>query len=182
MAKLDELIEELRESDREDDAQELEKLKGSTLRTKAAKADELEKERDQLAAKVAELETAPKRTKAFEEYGIDLGNLSKAERALLEKYDGELDSDSIGALVEEFELPVNESSTNETDTNEAPAAAKIAQAARRSQDGGSGNKAATVTPQDANGWAIDKQLRFAQQHPDEWEQLKRGETVVGVAA
>lgn len=35
----------------------------------------------------------------------------------------------------------------------------------------------TLTPEDVNGWAVDKQMRFLNAHPDDYERLLRGEPV-----
>lgn len=177
MARLDDLIEEYRSDGRDEDAGELEKLRGSTLRQKAARADELEKKVVELEAKAKELEYRPARDAAFRDYGIDVEALSKAERKILESYDGELNAEAISNLVEEYELPT---SSEEGDGNEQPAAERVAQAARSSETG-RGKKAPTVSPADISAWPMEKKLGFADAHPEAWEALKRGETVTGIA-
>jgi hypothetical protein len=180
MARLDDLIEELRSDGREDDAQELERLSGSQLRQKAQKTDQLEKELEQLKAENAGLKRGPAARKAFEDYGVDLSGLSKAERKVIESYDGELTEDEIGKLVEEYDLPVVASS-EENDGEEQPAAQRVAQAARSSESG-RGKTVPTVSPADVAGWPMEKKLGFADKNPDAWEALKRGESVTGVSA
>lgn len=176
MADLDALIEELRTDGREDDAAELEKLRGSSLRKQAGEAEKLRKERDELQAKVESFEAAPKRTKAFQDYGIDLDGLSKAERRVLEAYDGELDREAIAAFVDEFDLPLAEG-TEEESGDEEPAAKKVADAAKKNP---STRGVPRITAEDANGWSTEKLLRFQEQHGAEFEALKRGETVTGI--
>lgn len=178
MADLDALIEELRNDGREDDATELEKLRGSNLRKQAGEAEKLRQRAEAAEAKVEKLESAPKRDKAFRDFGIDLDNLTKAERKVLESFDGDLDKEAISEFVEEYELPLAEGS-NEEPTDEEPAAARVAAAAKRNP---SGRGVTTIKPADANAWSTEKLLRFREQHADEYEALKRGETVTGVPA
>ncbi len=182
MAKLDELIEELREDGREDDAKELESLRGSSLRKKAGEAEKLSKENESLKAKLEGLEKAPKIRDAFEKYGVDLSTLSKLERKAIEAYDGELDEDAIATFVEDNELPVGEEGEKPDEaTDDKPAAQRVAQAARQSGEG-RGNKAPKITPDDAEKWQADKWMSFKGDHPEEAEALMRGEEVVGVTA
>lgn len=181
MGKLEDLIDELREDGREDDAEELEKLKGSNLRKRVGEAEKAIKERDELKAQVEKLQAAPKRAKAFEDFGVDLENLSKAERKILDSYDGDLDEDAIGKLVEEFDLPLTEEGSAEDKTEETPAAEKVARAARKSGEGSKGGKA-EITPDQAAEWSADKFMKFVEDHPEEAEALKRGESVIGLTA
>lgn len=176
MARLDDLIEEYRQDGREEDAAELEQLRGSTLRQKAAQADRLQKEIDSLRSENESLKRGPAAKAAFEDYGIDLESLSKAERRILESYDGELTEQAIGNLVEEYELPTVSS---EEAGDEQPAAAQVAQAARSSETG-RGKKAPVVKPEDISGMSMEQKLGFADKHPEAWEALKRGETVTGI--
>lgn len=179
MAKLDELIDELREDGREDDASELEKLRGSTLRKQAEAASKLQSELESVKAKLEAVEKAPKVRSAFEKYGVDLDSLSKLERRAVENYDGDLDEDAIAAFVEENELAVAERDDQEQE--EAPAAERVAQAARTSAQG-RGGKAPKITPDEASEWNAGKWMAFKQEHPQEAEALMRGEEVVGLTA
>lgn len=181
MAKLDELIEELREQGREDDVEELEKLRGSTLRQKAQRAEQLEKELADERAKREALEKGPKVEKAFKDAGVDFDSLSKLERKAIEGYDGELDEEAIEAFIEENELSVTEAS-DEAKADEEPAAAKVAKAARRSGESRGGSKTPQITPADAADWSMEKRLAFMDEHPNEYEALLRGETLTGVKA
>lgn len=180
MAKLDELIDELREDGREDDASELEKLRGSTLRKQAEAASKLQSELESVKAKLEAVEKAPKVRDAFTKYGVDLDSLSKLERRAVENYDGDLDEDAIAAFVEENELAVADGAGQEQE-QEAPAAKKVAEAARSSAQG-RGGKAPKVTPDEAAAWDAGKWMAFKTEHPEEAEALMRGEEVVGLTA
>lgn len=180
MSRLDDLIEEMRQDGREDDAKELEQLSGSELRKKAGDAEKLRKENEGLKAQVEKIEALPKRDKAFRDYGIDLDNLSKAERRVLESYEGDLEKDSIAEFVEEFEIPLLEETEGEkSEETEKPAAERIA---RQAQKNASGRGVPVIKANEANEWSTEKLLRFREQHPEEYEALKRGETVTGVPA
>jgi hypothetical protein len=183
MAKLDELIEELRNDGREEDAGELEKLRGSELRKKAEKAAALEKERDELKQKLEKVEKTPKVRDAFAKAGVDLDSLSKLERKAIESYDGDLDEDAIGDFIEENELPVASGDGSEQQGGEEePAAKKVAQAARRSGEGRGGHTAPAITPDDAAAWSADRWAAFHDEHPEEAELLLAGKNVVGMTS
>lgn len=179
MATLDELIEELRDQGREEDAGELEKLSGSTLRKKAQDADKFEKQLADAIAKVERLERAPKAEKAFKDAGVDFDQLSKLERKAIESYAGELDEEAIGSFIEENELSVEEGSDEGSDDDEEPAAAKVAKAARRSDDGKRGSKTPKVSPEDISKMPMDERFAFREANPETWDRLMRGETVTG---
>lgn len=176
MARLDEIIDDLRSEGRVEDAEELEKLRGSSLRKKAEAAEKWEREYSELKGKLEKLESIPVREKAFKDYGIDVEGLSKAERKILEGYDGELDAEAIGALVEEYELPV---SAQEGETGPETEAQRVTTAARRA-DQGRGGKAPVLKPEDVAEWSMEKKVGFADANPEAWEALKRGEAVPGV--
>lgn len=183
MAKLDDLIEELREQGREEDAEELEKLSGSTLRKKAGNADRLEKELADTKAKLDALEKGPKVRKAFEKAGVDFESLSRLERKALEGYDGDLDEEAVEAFIEENELSVtDESAEGDEEKDAEPAAAKVAKAARRSDSSKGGSAIPKIAPGDVKEWAMDKRVAFADANPEAWEALKSGQTVTGVKA
>lgn len=173
MARLDDLIEEYRTDGRDDDAEELEKLRGSTLRQKASRTEALEKELADLKSENESLKRGPEARKAFEDYGIDLENLSKAEQKVLEAYDGDLTAEAISKVVEEYELPTT---SEDAGGDEKPAAERVAQAARNSESG-RGKKAPTLAPSEVSEWSMEKRVGFADAHPEAWEALKRGETV-----
>jgi hypothetical protein len=179
MAKLDDLIEEYREQGRDEDAEELEKLRGSTLRTKAQNADKFEKENADLKAENERLKRGPKARAAFEKAGINFENLSKLERKAIEAYDGDLDDEDIESFIEENELSVDDEAPDGDEAkDEEPAAAKVAKAARRS--GERKGDPTKITPEMANDWSMEQRLTFMDEHPEEYEQLLQGETVTGV--
>jgi hypothetical protein len=179
MPKLDDLIEELRGDGRDEDAEELEKLRGSTLRKQAEKAERLERELADEKSKRERLEKGPKVRKAFEKAGVDFEGLSKLERAAIEAYDGDLEDEDIESFIEENELSVKDESEEDTESkDDEPEAAKVAKAARRS--GERKGDPTKITPQMANEWSHEKRLAFLDEHPDEYEQLLQGETVTGV--
>jgi hypothetical protein len=168
------LIDEMREQGRDDEADELEKLSGSSLREKARAAERLEKENADLKAKLDKVEAAPKIKKAFEDFGVDFEALTKAEKKMLEGYDGELDDEAVAAFVEEFEFPLSEANDAE-EGDETPPAERIANQAK---SGGGRTKTPGVSPADVSGWSIERSMAFMDSHPEEWEALKRGETVI----
>lgn len=175
MSRLDDLIAELQEQGRDEDVEELEKLSGSTLRKKAAEAEKLERENAELKAQIEKAAKAPAIKKAFEEYGVNLDELSKLERKAIESYDGEVDEEAIAAFVEDNELPLIPNAGNQEGEEPAPAE-RISAAARNS-----GRTAtATIKPTDLAGMSMDRMLALRDAHPDEWEALKRGETVTGI--
>jgi hypothetical protein len=179
MANLDEIIESLREDGREDEASELEKLRGSTLRKKAEEAAKIQKERDDAVAELTRLKTGPAREKAFRDYGVDFDALRPAEKRALEQLDGELDEAKVEELVRELDLPLVEEGGNaESETEEKSGAQQVAAAARRAPAGGG---ATTLKPEEVASWAPDKLARLYEKHPDEYEALLRGETVTGIA-
>ena len=116
MAKLDDLIEELSEQGRDEDVAELEKLRGSSLRKQAGRAQELESRVKELEDELSETKAAPARAAALKEYGVDVDSLSKAEKAVIAGLKGELTREAIAELVEEYDLPVAQGSGETTDT------------------------------------------------------------------
>jgi len=176
MARLDDLIDELRDHGRDDDADELEQLRGSSLRKKAAKADEYEAQVAELKVRLQEMELAPKRESALREYGVVLEDLRPAEREVLSTLKGELTPEAIGELVEKYGLPVGEVQGDLGE--EQPAAAQVARVAQKAPRG---RQAPTLAPGDVEEWPTEKLLKFKQQNPEEFEALKRGETVTGVS-
>jgi hypothetical protein len=102
---LEALIEEMREKGRDDDAAELETLRGSYLRGRLSRLPALEAEFEELKAERARLERAPRVQEAFRAAGVDFGRLSKVERKAIGAYEGKFDEESIDAFIEENELP-----------------------------------------------------------------------------
>ena len=186
MGLLEDLIDEMREQGREDEAGELEKLKGSNLRKKAGDTDRLAKENESLKAENEALKRGPKVRSAFEKAGVDFGSLSKLERKALEAYDGETDEDAIADFLEENEIDLGKGDDSDEDggepdeKDEEPKAAKVARAARSA--GAGKNPSSKITADTVSQWSMEQKLQFADDNPDAWEALKRGETVTGVKA
>jgi len=180
MGKYEDLIERLRDVD-EDLAEEFEAFKGSSLRQKAERTEALEKESADLKLRITELEEAPKREKAFKEYGVDLEGLKPAEKEKLAelKIEGELTAEKIGEIVQKYDLPMLEANedSGEEDSDEPPAA-KIAEVASR---GGQRSSSPVITPKQAAEWSTEKWMRFEEAHPREAEAVSRGEKVVGIS-
>lgn len=177
----EDILNDLRDADVDEELlDQLEAYKGSKLRERAEKAGELEAELATIKAENEALKSAPQRAKAFEDYGIDLASLRPAEREALESAEvGEegFTPEWVASLAEKYDLAVDQSAGDEGD--EQPAAAQIAAQARAS---GQRSDKTTIKPEDARSWAPDQMIRFKEQHSEAWEQLKRGETVVGVPA
>lgn len=175
--KFEEILADLEGEAPDDLIQELRQFEGSKLRESAEKVPELERQLAEAQARVEKLEAAPARQKAFEDYGIDFENLSKAEREILEKYDGELDSEAIGELAEKYELPTVQGAGEEQGEEPAEAERQTQQALQRGQRPGR----LTLRPEDTDDWPHDRFMKFMEEHPDEYEALMRGETVTGIA-
>ena len=105
MSRLDDLIEEMLDAGREDDAAELKALRGPALREKAARLPALEAEQERLKAEGARLKRAPLIEEAFRTAGVDFGALSKIERRAIDAYEGPLDEEAVFDFIEENELP-----------------------------------------------------------------------------
>lgn len=180
MAKYEDLIQRLREEGMEDLADDFEEFSATTLRKKAAAYDEVVTERDLLKSQVTTLIDLPKKEQALKDAGVDFDALRPAEKKLIRelKMEGEL-TDWVAKVISENELPVSESFVQETD--EEPAAERVAKAARSAPTGGSPSST-TLSAESVKDWPTDKLLQFRDEHPDEWEALKRGETVKGVVA
>lgn len=176
MAKYEDLIDRVRDLD-EELAEELEAFKGSSLRKAAERSTELESENVALKAKLTELEEAPKREQAFRDYGVDLDGLKPAEKQVLKslKLDGELTQERISEIVREYEFPMIEGS--QSTEGEGPSAAEVV--SRAAQNPGQAARATTLTPADMSEWATDKLMRFREKYHEEFEALKKGESVTG---
>jgi hypothetical protein len=173
------VLERLREEGGfEDEVEILEKYSKGRLREAAGRSKELEEKVATLEAELAKRDEAPKRREAFEKYGIDFDGLRPAEKALLEKYDGELTDEAIADLVEANELPLREPDEGSDEESEEEPARKIADAARRAGANGSGKS--SLSPADIADWPADRWVRFADANPDAAEALRQGKTVVGV--
>ncbi len=174
--KYDEVVAALEsgELDPEEAATELKRFSTSTLKEQAERVPALERERDEAVAKADRLEKAPLKRKAFEDYGIDFESLRPAEIAAIEAYEGELEPEKVGEFAGKWELPMTE---RQQQTTEPPNAAAIATAARTSPPVRGRQDAGQITPEDTEEWSTQKLMEFKRDHPQEFEALKRGDTV-----
>lgn len=180
MGKYEDLLERVSELEGGDDiASELEEFSATSLRRKAAKADELESKVADLEADIAKRDAAPKIEKAFREAGVQFDQLRPADRQVLQGLDpADLTSDKVAEVISSYELPIDAAS--QAAAEDPPPAAAVVAAARQAPASTSTAATAQITPEDAGSWPIDTQLRFKKAHPDEFEALKRGDTVTGI--
>lgn len=132
------------------------------------------------AERLEQLEAKPKVVNAFAEYGVDMENLRPAERRAIESLqapDNGATPEWVATHVQELELPVIERQAGSEE--DQPNAAAITQQAT-APSGSRRPQTSSITAVEAAAWAVDQQMRFAEQHPDEWEVLKQGGTVTGV--
>lgn len=174
MGKYEDLLEQVKSYD-EDLATDLGSFAGSTLRKKAEERDAIARERDELQSRIEKMEKAPEKQKAFQDYGVEIDALKPLERQAIEAYEGDLDEDAIAEFVSTNDLSVSRSEEGE----EEPEAGKVVRQATTGT-GTPGGGQTTLKPEAVREWPIDKMQRFMKEHPQEWEHLKRGETVVGV--
>lgn len=175
----EEIVDDLDRSGESTLAEELRRDYGkSTLRDRAGKAAELEKEIQAKDARIAQLERRPLQEKAFREANVDFDSLRPLERQALDSYDGELDPEKVGAFIEANQLPVTEGSIPGGETE--PSGAAVTRAARQAPNkqrvGVTGQmtpgEAAEMAANDPEGWHD-----WSTKHPFEAEQLKKGVTV-----
>ncbi len=184
MGEYEDVIERLREEGMDDEVAVLEKFSKGQLREKAGRAAILEKELEEAKATLADMTERPKREEALKAAGVDFAQLRKAEVATLNGLrpkEGQSLEEWSKAVVEEYALPVTESSGQ----GEPPKTGTWPPG-----EGGSPpvrkQAGPTITPEDFNSWAIEKQFRFrdwAEKNgrKDAVEALKRGEPAIGVA-
>lgn len=182
MGDLEDVIEALNERGDDDLAEKLGKYTGTSLRQRAQKTGELEREIEELTKRLGKVESVPKREAAFKAAGVDFDQLRPAELRAIRELDHEGDEPSeeeVSKVIEELGLPMAEGS-DETD-EEPPEAAKIAGQARTATERKLGGST-SITPEDTERWSTEEIMGFRKKHPEEFEALKRGETVTGVTA
>lgn len=98
-------------------------------------------------------------------------------KALLAAHDGEFTSDALKTTAVElgFAEPDPDDQARE---EEMAAQQRMAQA---TAGAGAAASAGKITPVDAAGWSAEKWMRFAKQHPEHAEAIRRGQEVVGVS-
>ena len=122
-----------------------------------------------LKAKVAALE----RREAARKAGLDLTDAQLA--ALGKVHEGGDTPEALRATAASLGWATAEEPSEEEQrvTESAAAQQRISDAQR----GAPPARSTQITPADAAGWAIDKQMAFDEKHPDLYEALMRGETV-----
>lgn len=181
MGDFENAVLELRNQGLDDLADTFDQFSATALRKKASRVDELEREKQELETKLRKLEQAPKVEDAFRKAGVDFESLRPAERealAALQVEDGDLTEEFVAQVITKYDLPVASVDT-QNDEGEAPNAAAVVAAARQAPQGRSSGT--TISPGDTEGWSTEKLMRLKQSHPEEFEALKRGETVTGIA-
>lgn len=178
MGDYEDAILALREADLDEQADVFESYGATALRKKAGRTDELTRENEDLQKRLKSLEQGPKVEEAFRKAGVDFEALRPADREVITRTAVEdLNDQAVADLIAKYELPVVEG--NEEQGDEEPAAAGVVSAARQAPQGQASGT--TLKPEDVAEWPVDKLQRLLKQHPEEFESLKRGETVTGIA-
>lgn len=137
------------------------------LRNQLKESSKRAKEAEELRTKLSEFE----RRDAIRAAGLELND--RQVRALLASHDGELTAEDLRATAVDLGFAQDETEVPE---EEQAAHERVAAAAK----GGKPPQAGVVTPADAAGWSTEKWVRFAKQHPEHAETIRRGEPVSGV--
>jgi len=178
MGKIDTLLEQLRdEYDVPEDV--IEGLSGSALRKELKEAQARASKADQYEKQLETISKAPKRNEIFRELGVDVDSLPAYGKKVLEQFDWEGDTpdkEAVAAFITANELPTSEIEVTETS---APPAAQavvghVTSATHRA------DRSATLTSEVVGTWDTQKIMRFKEQHPTEFEELKKGNSVVGI--
>jgi hypothetical protein len=179
--KMEDILADLRNEGLDDYAEELEPYTGSALRKRAEDAEGVIRERDDLKARLAKVEKAPRIETALGEAGVDVTGLSKLERQAIAAADLDPDdADALAKFIEENELPTTKASGEAGEGGEGegeestPEAAKVAAAATRNP--GPGGRV-TLKPEDTAEWSTERLMKFREAHPEEFEELKKGNEV-----
>lgn len=181
MGEYEDLVQRVRDAGLEDDADELERLSKTDLRRQASRSKQLEAENAELKATNRKLEMAPKKEAALRKANVDLDALRPAERQLIQGLDFEGDEpgdDWVAKVISDYQLPVSEGGDQQQGQGE-PNAQAVVRTASTAPAGGP-TIGGTITPETVAGWSTEEQMRFADKHPEAWEQLKAGEEVAGV--
>jgi len=179
MGTYEDLLQRLRDEGLDSLADEFSEYSATKLRAKAAAFDEVAAERDQLKSRYAELVEFPEKEKALRKAGVDWDELRPLEVDRIKTLKMEGDTDEWCAkVIGEFRLPTKE--VEGQGEGEAPPAAGVVQAAKTAPTTlvGTGT---TLTVETVKEWPIDKKMQFAEENPEAWEALKRGESVKGIA-
>jgi hypothetical protein len=181
MGEYEDTVARLRQQGLDDEADVFEKFTATQLRQKAEKTDTLERENEQLRKENRGLVVAPKKDAALRAAGVDLEALRPADRQVLAglEFEGDEPSDEwIAKTVADLQLPIIEGSQQLGEV--APNAAAVVNTATNAPAGGNAPSSGIVTPIDAANWSTEYSAKWAEDHPEAWEALKRGEEVTGV--
>lgn len=185
MGQYEDLLEQARGEIDEDLFRQFENFTGSSLRSKAERADALEKELATTKAENQALKAAPKREAALRAAKVDLSSLSPAEMEIVHaQTQDEYDETWAKGLVEKYRLPVMAGGGEEEE--EAPAAAGFGNPGGPSGEAGQGTVGkTTIRPEQAGQWGPRTRMRFREWcakngKEDVFERLLMGETVTGV--
>jgi hypothetical protein len=133
------------------------------LRAKAKRADEVERENVKL-----------RRDLAFRDAGIDKTVLESPHGRLFAKaYDGDPTTDAVLAQAREYGLIAAPEPLVPQDDRDSME--RINRATSDAEPAVAGQ----VRPQDLADWPMDRLMRLRKTNPDQFEALKRGETVQG---
>lgn len=181
MGAYEDAVEQLRDQGLDDLAEVFEGFTASNLRKKAARADQLEREKAELESRMKRIETRPKLEDAFRKAGVDFDSLRPAEREAIFalEVEDEITDQFVADVVSKYELPTAEG-LEAGEAEEEPGAAQVAAAAVSAPQRRAGGTT-TLSPEDVSDWSTDKLMRLREAHPNEFEALKRGETVHGIA-
>lgn len=103
----------------------------SIARDEIKEFNAIQRERDELAAKLAHMERAPKLKEAFAKVGVDVDSLPKFGKKVVETFDGDFeDLEALAAWVTDNEIPAKAPAD---ETTEVPVAGQIADQAATSQ-------------------------------------------------
>lgn len=147
---------------------------GKSLRDELQTTKAQLKEAQSRVAELEPLEREPKVAEAFQKAGVDLDKLTRLERKQVLAFAEYEDEEKLRSFIEDNELPTS-TSTEET---ESPAAAEVDDFGRQHGRRPGNQAGSRITPDDFAGWSMEKKVAFLDKHPEEAEQLKRGEQVV----
>lgn len=144
-------------------------------------ASPIRKERDDALAKLRTYEGTVRKA-AFKDAGVEIDpDLINPE--LLKDLDvsdvEKVKEWAIGRGLAKPKEPTEEERAEEQQLNDDLAASQRTAAAASNPDNGSAT--GVISPADTKGWSTEKLLRFKSKYPEQFELLKRGEQVSGVA-
>lgn len=141
-----------------------------------------------VALKVEDLRKLRKLAKKSGDHAAEVGRLQREVavlkaglslkpsqlKALWSVHEGELTPEALKATASDLGFVEAEEEETAEDTQAREAAQQVQRATAGATPPG---KSALLSPKDVEGWSQEKQMRFLRKHRDEWEALKRQETV-----